>query len=229
MPYKQNNPLLRKKSPLNNTVTRGMLKPSNILTGLASKISSNFAKMDIEDFIVPQGVQNLIPMNLRGLGQDLIGRNITGYHGNITERHMSNKEREALTRARIYAESQGRNYIEYDDYHTEYDNMGNKVTGNMGDVGGKSGSGFEPITKLFNPDYAVKSTFGQLSFRKNPDGTYTYTDQYNFNDAGTREALDETFLEGVKKKGLSLYGQVRNIGRHFGSPEGEGAIVNITF
>ena len=66
--------------------------------------------------------------------------------------------------------------------------------------------------------------------KKNKDGTYTVTDQYDFNDAskaGFKGVIADIKDQGVA--GLSPYKFARNIARNFGSAPGEGMDVNITF
>jgi len=170
-----------------------------------------------------QTIQNVVPLNVRAFATD-IASNVTGIdslNNDINEKHLSNRERIALKEAQAVAESQGRNYIEYEDYMTE--------GGAYGDVGGGDKSAWAPLTQFFNPGYSMKTTFGQMNFSNNPDGTTTYTDRYNFNDANTADAEAETFLEGAEEGGLSLYGQARNVATHMGSGPGEGANVNITY
>tara|TARA_R100001369_G_scaffold23353_1_gene42942 strand:- start:168 stop:752 length:585 start_codon:yes stop_codon:yes gene_type:complete len=169
-----------------------------------------------------QTIQNVVPLNVRAFATD-IASNVTGIdaiNNDISEKHLNPRERLALQEATKVAQSQGRNYIEYEDYMTE--------GGAYGDVGGGDESAWAPLTQLLNPGYSMKTTFGQMNFSNNPDGTTTYTDRYNFNDANTADAEAETFLEGAEEGGLSLYGQARNVATHLGSGPGEGANVNIT-
>ena len=72
----------------------------------------------------------------------------------------------------------------------------------------------------------MKTTLGQAQLFKNDKGETIVSDRYNFNNSdGTFKLL--RFLSGAKNAGLSFYGQARNIGREFGSPEGDGSHVLI--
>lgn len=199
-----------------------MTSTSSMLFSAGKRIKDALQKIvsEPENLLMPQVVQNVVPLNVRAFASDLIGNNITGRHSEINESHLNENEKLALTKATKTAESKGRNYIEYDDYNT-----GSAYN----DVGGGSESALAPITKFFNPNYSMKTTFGQMGFKPNEDGSYTYTDQYNFNDANTADSKEETFLEGAKAGGKSVYGQARNIATHYGSGSGSGSKVNITY
>ena len=81
------------------------------ITGAVTSAVDSVKKMDPEDFIIPQSVQNMVPINVRAFASDLMGRD-----RDITERHLSKKELAAITAAREKAEAAGRSYITYDDY-----------------------------------------------------------------------------------------------------------------
>ena len=167
---------------------------------------------------VAERFKNQIPLNVRQFSADLIGSD-----NSITKSDLNYREKQALENARKNAEKRGSSVIEYEDYGTHLDDEGNAYQTPYDDVGG--GAGYQAITKSLNPAYSVKSTFGQMGFKKKKDGTYTYNDQYNFNDA-TGEGW-KGWKKGVKKKGFSIYGQLRNIATNFGSKEGEGSKVKI--
>ena len=184
------------------------------ISGAASRFADNVKKMDAEDFIIPQPIQNLVPINVRAFASDLMGRD-----REITERHLSKKELAALTAARERAEARGSDRIEYQDYDTGDDPYA--------DVGGDNEeSTLDFIKKNFDPNYAVKTTFGQMSFKKNEDGTYTYDDKYNFNNAeeGGMEAFNKALEENPD---LTAYQKLRLLAKFKGSGPGEGANVKI--
>lgn len=81
--------------------------------------------------------------------------------------------------------------------------------------------------KIFDPSYSVKTTLGQVNYTKNDDGTYTYTDKYDFNERKNKPS--KTFIESVKEKGLDPYAQVRNIATYFGPGPGEGEMLILNF
>tara|TARA_R110001592_G_scaffold38886_2_gene128077 strand:+ start:288 stop:1820 length:1533 start_codon:yes stop_codon:yes gene_type:complete len=163
-------------------------------------------------------VKNQIPLNVRQLTADLVGS-----EDSINLNDLNYREKAALEEARKRAEARGSSRIEYQDYGTHLDDEGNAYQDPYADVGG--GAGTQALTKSLNPSYSLKTTFGQMGFKKNKDGTYTYTDQYNFNNA-TGGGV-KGWWEGAKTKGLDLYGQVRNVATNFGSENKKGAEVKI--
>jgi len=166
-----------------------------------------------------------LPINLRQFTYDLFGGDET-----VTENDLNSREKKALEKARKNAEKRGSNKIEYQDYQTNED--GESVYADVDSSKDnqyskeKDPHGLAPVKKLFNSSYALKTTFGQMAFKKNKDGTYTYDDQYNFNNA-TKEGGIKNWWEGAKKEGLDVYGQLRNIATNFGSKPGEGSKVKI--
>jgi len=163
-------------------------------------------------------LKNQIPLNIRQFTADLVGS-----EDSINLNDLNYREKAALEEARKNAEKRGSSVIEYQDYGTHLDDEGNSYQDPYDDVGG--GAGTQAVTKALNPSYSLKTTFGQMGFKKNKDGTYTYTDQYNFNNA-TGEGV-KGWWEGAKNKGLDLYGQVRNVATNFGSADKKGAEVKI--
>ena len=203
------------KSPLKQVKTGFSSFP--LLTKIGGAVSDaidGVKKMDPEDFIIPQKLQNMVPINVRAFASDLMGRD-----RDITERHLSKKEKEALTAARERAEARGSDRIEYKDYSTGDDPYA--------DVGGDNEeSTWDFVKKNFDPNYAVKTTFGQMGFKKNEDGTYEYNDKYNFNNAkeGGMEAFQKELEENPD---LTSYQKLRLLAKYQGSGPGEGANVKI--
>ena len=65
-----------------------------------------------------------------------------------------------------------------------------------------------------DPRFAAKTTFGRMSFKENPDGTYTYNDQFDYNDA--KEGGFEAFKEDLKNNPkLTMYQKLRKAGTFF--------------
>lgn len=185
------------------------------MSQLSAKIANKFRGMDPEDFLIPQSVQNLIPLNVRAFANDLMGND-----SEINERHLSQAEKDALQSAREKAEKAGKNFIEYGDYDTD---------SQYGDVGGDNNDTTAKLAaRLLDPNYSAKTTFGQIGFKKNEDGTYTYTDKYNFNNAkeGGMEAFNKELEENPN---LTAYQKLRKLAEYKGSGPGEGAEVNITY
>ena len=172
----------------------------------------------INPLYLAERVKNQIPLNVRQLTADLVGSD-----DSINLNDLNYREKAALEEARKRAEARGSSIIEYQDYGTHLDKEGNEYQSSHDDVGG--GAGYQAVTKSLNPSYSLKTTFGQMGFKKNKDGTYTYIDQYNFNNA-TGEGV-KGWWEGAKEKGLDLYGQVRNVATNFGSENKKGAEVKI--
>ena len=194
-----------------NTMTG--LMPSMLSAG--SNLVSKMSKMDPEDFLIPQSVQNMIPLNVRAFANDLMGND-----SEINERHLSQAEKDALQSAREKAEKAGKSFIEYGDYDTD---------SQYGDVGGDSNDTTAKLaSRLLDPNYSAKTTFGQIGFKKNKDGTYTYTDKYNFNNA-KEGGMDGFRKELEENPDLTAYQKLRKLAEYKGSGPGEGADVNITY
>ena len=177
----------------------------------------------INPVFLHQRVKNQIPINIRQFTHDIFGGKET-----ITEEHLNWREKKALEEARKRAEARGSSSIEYQDYQTtdEGESVYSDVDSSVDKQYSKeTDHGLAPLKKLLNTDYALKTTFGQIGFTKNDDGTYTYTDQYNFNNAN-KEGW-KGWKKGVKQQGWNLYGQLRNIATNFGSMGGTGSDVRI--
>ena len=232
--------------PTNLSIEKSPLKQVNPLSSLmvtaGKKLADNVSKMDGEDFIIPQPIQNLVPASVRALGKDVV-QNIMGVEQkdkkDITERHFSKRELEALAQARERAEAAGRDYIDYQDYNT-----GGEGADRFADIGGAGFTGgwggnkkteespgiLGLLKRTFDPNYSMKTTLGSVGFKKNEDGTYTYTDQYDFNDA--KEGGMQGFRDEVAKREkdgdpLTAYQKVRLFAKYMGSGPGEGANVKI--
>ena len=161
----------------------------------------------------------LIPTNAKAFFADLTG---IGKSEGITEKDLTKREKKALREAIKRAEEQGKNYLEYPDFASAAE-----PTSDIG--GGSFLQGFAPITKYFDPKYSMKTTLGQSTFKKNKDGTYTVSDEFDFNDASGRgfEGMiaDTKAAPGISK--VSPYRILRSVARNFGSAPGEGMDVNI--
>ena len=84
-------------------------------------------------------------------------------------------------------------------------------------------------SNVINPAGA-KGIYGSVHFKKNEDGTYTYTDQYDFNDAkegGMQDFRDEVARREEEGDPLTAYQKVRLFAKYMGSGPGEGANVKI--
>ena len=233
-----------KKSPLKQTGAGSFASNPFFarISGIASKAVDDIRKADAEDFIIPQSVQNLVPASVRALGKDVV-QNYFGVEQkdkkDITERHFSKRELEALAQARARAEADNRDYIDYQDYNT-----GGEGAGRFDDIGGAGFTGgwggnkkteespgiLGLLKRTFDPAYSMKTTLGGVHFKKNEDGTYTYTDQYDFNDAkegGMQGYRDEVARREKDGDPLTAYQKVRLFAKYMGSGPGEGANVKI--
>jgi len=162
-------------------------------------------------------LNNVVPSNARQLISDVTGIGSQ----DIDETTINDREAQALRDAIGEAGGGRRGVLGYDDYQTsEHKND---------DVGGTFSGSFAPLFKYFNPNYSMKTTIGQANYKQNRDGTYSVTDQYNFNDAtgeGFSGVIDDfNEAEGFDK--ISPYRILRSVGRNYGSSEGEGGKVNI--
>jgi len=157
----------------------------------------------------------LIPTNVRQFVYDLFGGSET-----LTEQDLKEEEKEALRKAALRAQSQGKAAIEYADYGTQVKGQSQYV-----DVGGGGGA-LDFVTKVFDPEYSMKTTVGQARIEKDDEGNTIIVDRYNFNDSDDKFSFTG-LMSGIKRAGFNPYAQLRNIARELGSGEGEGSEVRI--
>ena len=211
------------------------------LPSLGGKLSSMFVSKvknivstvanEPEDLLVPQSMQNMLPINARAFASDIIG-NVTGidsFKSDITEKHLSDYEKLAITTARERAQANNRNFIGYNDYFPAEENIEvpSSEAWDGSDVKHEE-SNSQFLENVMDPRYATKTTFGRMSFKENPDGTYTYNDQFDYNDA--KEGGFSAFKEDLKNNpNLTMYQKLRKAGTYLGSGPGEGAKIDITY
>ncbi len=157
----------------------------------------------------------LIPTNVRQFVYDLFGGSET-----LTEQDLKEEEKEALRKAALRAQSQGKKAIEYADYGTQVEGQNQYA-----DVGGGGGA-LDFVTKVFDPEYSMKTTVGQARIEKDNEGNTIIVDRYNFNDSDDKFSFTG-LMSGIKRAGFNPYAQLRNIARELGSGEGEGSEVRI--
>tara|TARA_R100001463_G_scaffold28575_1_gene65455 strand:- start:2674 stop:3531 length:858 start_codon:yes stop_codon:yes gene_type:complete len=157
----------------------------------------------------------LLPTNVRQFVYDLFGGSET-----LTEQDLKEEEKEALRKAALRAQSQGKAAIEYADYGTQVQGQSQYA-----DVGGGGGA-LDFVTKVFDPEYSMKTTVGQARIEKDNEGNTIIVDRYNFNDSDDKFSFTG-LMSGIKRAGFSPYAQLRNIARELGSGEGEGSEVRI--
>lgn len=163
----------------------------------------------------PKKEQPLLPTNVRQFVYDIFGGKET-----LTEESLQKEEISALRKGVIRAKAAGKKVLEYEDYATQ-----EQGESQYADVGG--GGGFaEFFEKVFDPSYSMKTTIGQARIEEDEEGNTIVIDRYNFNDAEDKFSF-MGLMTGIKKAGLSPYAQVRNIGKQFGSGQGEGSEVRI--
>ena len=114
----------------------------------------------------------LIPTNVRQFVYDLFGGSET-----LTEQDLKQEEKEALKNAALRAQSQGKKAIEYADYGTQAAGQSQYA-----DVGGGGGA-LDFVTKVFDPEYSMKTTIGQARIEQDDEGNTIIVDRYNFNDS----------------------------------------------
>ena len=163
----------------------------------------------------PKKERPLLPTNVRQFVYDIFGGKET-----LTEESLQKEEISALRKGVIRAKAAGKEVLEYEDYATQ-----GQGESQYADVGG--GGGFaEFFEKVFDPSYSMKTTIGQARIEEDEEGNTIVIDRYNFNDAEDKFSF-MGLMTGIKKAGLSPYAQVRNIGKQFGSGQGEGSEVRI--
>lgn len=80
--------------------------------------------------------------------------------------------------------------------------------------------------------FALAATLGSARIRRDPEtGEISVEDEYDFNDAQLAE--DTSYWADAAREGFiptpgNIYGQLRNVGKHFGSQPGEGSSVRIS-
>lgn len=151
----------------------------------------------------------LIPPNAKALA-----RYVSGDETPLDEGDIRAMQRPILD-AIIQAESEGRDYVKYEDYGKGARNKTDAIS----EMGVLEGSGI-PAT-----------TLGRFNFSKNEDGTYDIRDKYDFNNreqskANLEEKLGidpesspyEAFMASQKGKGFNipeLYKSIRNSVSYF--------------
>ena len=132
---------------------------------------------------------------------------------------MQDSEIKALKSAVKAAEKRNSTSIGYEDYGT-----GTKY----GDVtygGADKTKTLDTLSKLGDPSYSMKTFIGEGGITKNEKGETIILDRYNFNDAVDGSLLQ--YVKDAQTRGTSLYGQMRTLGRHYGSGPGEGSPIAI--
>jgi len=207
-PIKQQAPVrekpARQPAPLRQEPTKQEAPKKESLMSMPSRLANPVRNED-----------PLISTNVRQFVYDLFGGSET-----LTEKDLKQEEKEALKKAALRAQSQGKKAIEYADYGTQA-----KGQSQYADVGGGGGA-LDFITKVFDPQYSMKTTIGQARIEQDDDGNTIIVDRYNFNDSDDKFSFTG-LMAGIKKAGFSPYAQLRNIARELGSGEGEGSEVRI--
>jgi len=168
---------------------------------------------NIEGFKEPR-----LPSNMRQFVYDLAGGDKT-----FTEKDLQQDELKAMKELVSKNLKNNKYEISYDDYGTAPDPKG------LSDVGGKNiknvgNTGF--ISRLRDPRYSMKTTIGAANITVDENEDVFVIDQYNFNDNPLNPATpqeDSSFIRDALRRRGNVYGQLRNVGKHFGSPEGEGS------
>ena len=210
MAYKQNNPFNR-ASPLNQLSTR-----SNLGGGLVSKMIGGLKSVKNKVVDLATDRSSGLPLPVRGLINDLSGRK-----RDLTTEDLTPELKDAYFRA----------------YNTASQREGNTPesgTINYGDYSvGRSestSSAENQLELLNNPGYNARYTTGLANYKKNPDGTVSISDTFDFNDAGKGLNNEEKKLAIEKELSNIPEGNIKDrarvYARYYGSGPGEGAQVN---
>ena len=168
---------------------------------------------NIEGFKEPR-----LPSNMRQFVYDLAGGDKT-----FTEKDLQQDELKAMQELVSNNLKNNKYEISFADYGTAPDPAG------LSDVGGKdikNVSNPEFLSRLKDPRYSMKTTVGAANITVDENDDVFVIDQYNYNDNPlnpTTPQEDSSFISDALKRRGNVYGQLRNVGKHFGSPEGEGS------
>ena len=149
---------------------------------------------------------NKIPPNMRLFVSDLMGKDELVTNEDFTETQL-----DVMKAAATNALKQDKEYITYEDY-PNYKERNKK--------------GF--LEKMTDPDYQMRTTIGSGNIKINDEGDVILTDQFNFNDAKDVNSLNDlknALVDIFGEKGA--YRKLRAVGTYFGSPEGEGAPIEL--
>ena len=208
MSYKQNSPFNR-VSPLNQLSTR----PGG---GLVRKIIGGLK--DVKNKVVGLATDRRsgLPLPVRGLINDL-----SGQKRDLTTKDLNPELKNAyLTAYHLASQREGNTRdsgtIDYGDY-------------SVGVHEGAEGMARQ-LELLNNPGYQARYTTGKAQYTRNPDGTISISDTFDFNDAG--KGLNDEEKKLAIEKGLSnipkgnIKDRARVYARYYGSGPGEGAKIN---
>lgn len=155
-----------------------------------------------------------VPSNIRALANDLLGMDLD----DIAREDFFNDDQIASMQSIVTEKikktgNKKSGVIEYKDY--ESGNSGIYSAGFLGNI--------------FNPEYGVKTTLGQFSYRVEQNGDVILTDQFNFNDAEKLQQANPDDLSKLKNLyafstsgQAGVYGMIRRIAALYGSKDGEG-------
>ena len=210
MAYKQKSPFNR-VSPLNQLSTR-----SNLGGGLVSKMIGGLKSVKNKVVDLATNRSSGLPLPARALINDLSGK-----RRDLTTEDLSPELKDAYFRAYHAASQREGNtpdsgYIDYGDY---------SVGANEGGEGMA-----QQLELLNNPGYQARYTTGKAAYTRNPDGTISISDTFDFNDAGEGLSNEEKKLAIEKELSNIPEGNVKDrarvYARYYGSGPGEGAKVN---
>jgi murein DD-endopeptidase MepM/ murein hydrolase activator NlpD len=160
----------------------------------------------------PLKAEPILPSNVRQFFYDLAGGKET-----FTEKDLKEEERKALAEVVRTALNRKSTVIDYEDYQTT--DKGSKFA----DI--RKNQADSILFKIANPTYSLKTLIGAANIVEDEDGNTLVVDRYNFNDA--KDFSVSEFVSGAVSAGTSLYSQARNVGKFFGSGEGQGSPVVI--
>jgi len=133
-----------------------------------------------------KAIKKAIPANAAAMINFALGDGQTP----MTEEYLNSEDIGVLQRAIAKAEEEGRDYITYGDYGDDEAYQKGRSAGPGGREGFQEESrrGIKSIVGMMNePSSRMLTTLGSAKFNKNEDGSYTITDNFDFN-RGSEEA-----------------------------------------
>ena len=165
---------------------------------------------------------SIVPASIRSLASDVLGFDLENVR---SEDYFSDEEKNAIrsvvqtSMKRTKRKSGG---VQYKDYETGQSDV--TFSGSIGVL----------KTILSDPEYSIKTTLGQFSYRVDDRGHLVVTDRYNFNDAKKLQKQNPSFadkfshwMEYASRDDVGLYGMARRMGALWGSKDNDGAKFDI--
>jgi len=149
---------------------------------------------------------NKIPPNMRLFVSDLMGKDEL-----VTNKNFTDPQLDIMKEAAAKAIGEGKDSLSYGDYPEGEMNYSQNF-----------------LDKMKDPNFQMRTTIGSANIKINDEGDVILTDQFNFNDAKDVNSLNDlknALVDIFGEKGA--YRKLRAVGTYFGSPEGEGAPIEL--